>query len=604
MLKTMSTQLTLLMQAEGGKRNVRFLVKFCMLLLLLILLFTLLFHGIMLYEGREYSWLTGLYWTLTTMSTLGFGDITFSSDMGKVFSVVVLLSGMVFLLIMLPFTFIQFFYAPWLEAQNKARVPKTVPDTLTDHVIFTHFDSVAISLVEKLAPYGTPHVVVVNEMSRALELHDHGYRVLLGELDDPETYRRLRVEHAALVVVMNDDIVATNIIFTIREACDSVMIVSNANLADSVDILRLAGSSRVFHFTRLLGKALARRVLGVSMTTNIIGEFGRLRIAEVPCMRTWMQGKTIAETRLREMVGVNIVGIWQEGKFQLPTPATPITESTVLILAGTREQLIRFDQSIVLAAHEKHEEHAVLILGGGRVGRSVATNLRERHIDYRIVEKRPNAAAMKDNHIIRGSAADLDILLRAGIENTPSVIITTHDDDLNIYLTIYCRRLRPDAQIISRSSFDRNINTLHRAGANLVMSFSSLVTATVTNLLKPEQTLMLSEGLNVFRVPLSPKLEGKKLTEIRIRESTGCSVVAVKRGEEADINPDPTIPLKQGDELVLIGAAESEKLYNELYPSQPLAEAPDSNGLFPTVEERIEEEVEREAAERLRHFKR
>ncbi len=571
MLKTMSTQLTLLMQAEGGKRNVRFLVKFCMLLLLLILLFTLLFHGIMLYEGREYSWLTGLYWTLTTMSTLGFGDITFSSDMGKVFSVVVLLSGMVFLLIMLPFTFIQFFYAPWLEAQNKARVPKTVPDTLTDHVIFTHFDSVAISLVEKLGPYGTPHVVVVNELSRALELHDHGYRVLLGELDDPETYRRLRVEHAALVVVMNDDIVATNIIFTIREACDSVMIVSNANLADSVDILRLAGSSRVFHFTRLLGKALARRVLGVSMTTNIIGEFGRLRIAEVPCMRTWMQGKTIAETRLREMVGVNIVGIWQEGKFQLPTPATPITESTVLILAGTREQLIRFDQSIVLAAHEKHEEHAVLILGGGRVGRSVATNLRERHIDYRIVEKRPNAAAMKDNHIIRGSAADLDILLRAGIENTPSVIITTHDDDLNIYLTIYCRRLRPDVQIISRASFDRNINTLHRAGANLVMSFSSLVTATITNLLRPEQMLMLSEGLNVFRVPLSPKLEGKRLTEIRIRESTGCSVVAIKKGDDILVNPDPTIPLKQGEELVLIGSAESEKLYNELYPAPPEA---------------------------------
>ncbi len=571
MLKTMTTQLTLLMQAEGGKRNVRFLIRFCMLLLLLILLFTLLFHAIMLYEGREYSWLTGLYWTLTTMSTLGFGDITFSSDMGKVFSVVVLLSGMVFLLIMLPFTFIQFFYAPWLEAQNKARVPKTVPDTLTSHVIFTHFDSVAISLIEKLGPYGTPHVVVVNELSRALELHDHGYRVLLGELDDPETYRRLRVEHAALVLVMNDDIVATNIIFTIREACDNVMIISNANLTDSVDILKLAGSSRVFHFTRLLGKALARRVLGVSMTTNIIGEFGRLRIAEVPCMRTWMQGKTIAETRLREMVGVNIVGIWQEGKFQLPTPATAITESTVLILAGTREQLIRFDQSIVLAAHEKREEHAVLILGGGRVGRSVAANLRERHIDYRIVEKRPNAAAMKDNHIIRGSAADLDILLRAGIESTPSVIITTHDDDLNIYLTIYCRRLRPDVQIISRASFDRNINTLHRAGANLVMSFSSLVTATITNLLRPEQMLMLSEGLNVFRVPLSPKLEGKRLTEIRIRENTGCSVVAIKKGDDILVNPDPTIPLKQGEELVLIGSAESEKLYNELYPVPPEA---------------------------------
>lgn len=603
MLKTMATQLSLVMQAEGSTRNLCFLVKFCIALVVLILVYTILFHFIMLHEGREYSWITGLYWAMTTMSTLGYGDITFGSDIGKAFSVVVLVSGMVLLLIMLPFTFIQFFYAPWLDEQNKARVPRTVPDTLKGHVIFTHFDNVAVNLIEKLNQYDTSHVIVIPELSRALELHDRRYKILFGELDDPETYRRLRVEHAAMVVVMNKDIAATNIIFTIREVCDTVMIVTNADLADSVDILKLAGSTHVFQFTRLLGKALARRVLGVSMTSNIIGEFGRLRIAEVPAMRTWMQGKTIAETRLREMVGVNVVGIWQEGKFQIPTPTMPISESTVLILAGTREQLIRFDQSILLAAGEKSEEHAVLILGGGRVGQAVGDNLQARNIDYRMVEKRP-MPVKKDEHIIHGSAADLDTLLQAGIKTTPSIIITTHDDDLNIYLTIYCRRLRPDAQIISRSSFDRNINTLHRAGANLVMSFSSLVTATVTNLLKPEQTLMLSEGLNVFRVSLSPKLEGKKLTEIRIRENTGCSVVAVKRGEEIDINPNPTVPLRHEDELVLIGSAESEKLYNELYPSQPLAAITDSSLLEHTVEEEIEEEVEQEVAEHVRNFKR
>ena len=491
MLKTMATQLSLVMHAEGSTRNLRFLVKFCISLVVLILVYTALFHFIMLHEGREYSWITGLYWALTTMSTLGYGDITFTSDIGKAFSVVVLVSGMVLLLIMLPFTFIQFFYAPWLDEQNKARVPRTVPDTLKDHVIFTHFDNVAVNLIDKLNQYGTAHVIVVPELSKALELHDRRYKVLFGELDDPETYRRLRLEHAAMVVVMNEDIAATNIIFTIREVCDSVLTVANADLNDSVDILKLAGSSHVFQFTRLLGKSLARRVLGVSMTSNIIGEFGRLRIAEVPAMRTWLQGKTIADTRLREMVGVNIVGIWQEGKFQIPTPDTPINESTVLILAGSREQLIRFDQSILLASDTKPEEHAVLILGGGRVGKAVGNNLQARNIDYRVVEKRPMPST-RDEHIIHGSAADLDTLQQAGIATTPSIIITTHDDDLNIYLTIYCRRLRPDAQIISRASFDRNINTMHRAGANLVMSFSSLVTATITNLLKPEQMLMLS----------------------------------------------------------------------------------------------------------------
>lgn len=570
MFKTIATLLSMLLQKEGNARNRWFLIRFCAMLLVLIAICSLLFHAIMLYENRHYSWFTGVYWTFTTMSTLGYGDITFTSDVGKVFSTFVLLTGMVLLLSMLPFIFIKFFYVPWLERQNRARVPRTVPNTLSGHVIFTHFDHVAEILLDRLKQYGTEHIIVTPELSQALELHDRGYRVLFGGLDDPETYRKLRIDQAAMVVVLNDDMVATNIIFTIREVCAGVPTVANADLTDSVDILKVAGSTHVFQFTRLLGKSLARRVLGVSMTSNIIGEFGRLRIAEVPAMGTWLQDKSIAETRLRQVAGVNIVGLWQEGQFQLPRPDTVIGESTVLILAGTLEQLQCFDQSILLTSGESARQHAVLILGGGRVGEAICENLRARGIDYRVVEKQPLSRA--DKRIIHGSAADLEILLQAGLKTTPSIIITTHDDDLNIYLTIYCRRLRPDVQIISRASFDRNINTLHRAGANLVMSFSSLVTATVTNLLKPEQMLMLSEGLNVFRAALNPKLDGQCLSELRLRQDIGCSVVAIKRGEKIDVNPDPTQPLALGDELVLIGSAESEKRYHELYPEQPANE--------------------------------
>ena len=49
----------------------------------MILLYTVLFHLLMDYEGQEHTWLTGFYWTLTVMSTLGFGDITFHTDLGR-----------------------------------------------------------------------------------------------------------------------------------------------------------------------------------------------------------------------------------------------------------------------------------------------------------------------------------------------------------------------------------------------------------------------------------------------------------------------------------------------------------------------------------------
>jgi Trk K+ transport system NAD-binding subunit len=278
-----------------------------------------------------------------------------------------------------------------------------------------------------------------------------------------------------------------------------------------------------------------------------------------------MQGKTLAETRLREKAGVTVVGVWEHGKFEIPTAATVIGESTVLVLAGTAEQLDRFEAVMGFKGESSPNVAPVLVLGGGRVGQAVAQALIVRGIDFRVVEKRAGIAE-KDERFILGSAGDLDVLTRAGIYKTPSIIITTHDDNLNIYLAIYCRRLRPDVQIICRASLDRNVNTLHRAGANLVMSFSSMVTSTIMNLLEPQQMLMLSEGLNVFRVSAPEGLANRQLRSMRIREDTGCSVVAVKRKEELIINPEPDLTLETSDELVLIGTARSEKSFMKKYP--------------------------------------
>jgi len=564
-MKFIVAQLAFLFKGKLSQTNIKLLSKFFLILLAFFIIYSVLFHFLMKFENREYSWITGLYWTLTVMSTLGFGDITFNSDIGRIFSIIVLLNGIVFLLVILPFTFIQFFYAPWLDAHNKARAPKSVQDDVSDHVIFTNFDSSTTYMIDRCRQYTIPYVLLVPELTRALELYDLGYKVVLGQLDDPDTYARLRVSQAALVVVMNDDMAATNIISTIRETSDTVSTVTNADLDDSLDILRLAGSTHVFQFTKMLGKALARRVLGISMQANVIGRFDELMIAEAPAMQTVLQGKTLAESRLRQIAGVTVVGIWEKGRFEIPGPETRINASTVLVLAGSEEQLGRYDEVIRLDRSRDIQQGPVLVLGGGRVGRSVAETLEARGIDYRVVEKRP-VIASKSEKFVLGSAGDLDVLIQAGIYRTPSIIVTTHDDDLNIYLTIYCRKLRLDAQIISRASLDRNINTLHRAGANLVMSFTSLCANTIMNLLKPGKLLMLSEGLHIFRAVLESSLVGRSLAENRIRETTGCTIIAVKRAERMIINPDPEMVLQTKDELILVGAADAEKEFIQKYP--------------------------------------
>ncbi|TVR31640.1 MAG: two pore domain potassium channel family protein, partial [Nitriliruptor sp.] len=110
----------------GG--SARALVRLVILLVGSIALFSVGFHVIMAMEGREFSWAASVYWTVVTMSTLGFGDIVFESDLGRLYSIVVLFAGAVLILVLLPFTFIQLVYLPWREATREARAPRSVPD--------------------------------------------------------------------------------------------------------------------------------------------------------------------------------------------------------------------------------------------------------------------------------------------------------------------------------------------------------------------------------------------------------------------------------------------------------------------------------------------
>ena len=126
-MKYLCSQLGFLLSAGESRANLAALLKYFAFLVLLVTAYAVLFHLIMSrIEGQQHSWITGFYWTLVVMTTLGFGDITFTSDVGRLFSLVVLLSGVVFLLVMLPFLFIRLFYAPWLESRVRLRAPREV----------------------------------------------------------------------------------------------------------------------------------------------------------------------------------------------------------------------------------------------------------------------------------------------------------------------------------------------------------------------------------------------------------------------------------------------------------------------------------------------
>lgn len=535
---------------------------FLAVLAVLFITYGIVFHYVMAYEGQtDFSWLTGFYWTLVTMTTLGFGDIVFQTDLGRFFSMVVLFSGVLFLLVMLPFTFIEFFYAPWMKAQNQARAPKELPEETEGHVIITHLDAVTEALIAKLNAYKIQYVILEPDLQKALDLSDSGYNVVNREPDDLLTYESLRVRNADMVVASGSDTINTNVTFTVREYSDRVPVAVTAASPDSVDILEMAGANHILQLGEMLGKSLARRTLGGNARVHVIGHIDNLVIGEATAQETPLIGKTLKESGLREKIGVNVVGVWERGVFKQPLPDTVINEKTVLVLAGSVDQLRRYDE--VLSIYHVSDQ-PVVIIGAGRVGRAAAKALEDRQIDYRIIDKNPERIRNPEKYIL-GDAADLRVLEKAGIRDAHTTLITTHDDDVNIYLTIYCRRLCPNMQIISRANFEKNINTLHRAGADFVMSYASMGANSLFNILEKQDVVMVAEGLNVFNRSVNKKLAGKSLRQTDIRQKTGCSVIAIADGEKLDINPNPDCVMNDGEDLILIGPFEGESRYNEIY---------------------------------------
>jgi len=179
-----------------------------------------------------------------------------------------------------------------MEAQALARAPRELPEETSRHVVLTHYDAVTAALINKLTHYHYSYVLLVPDSAEAGRLQDRGLNVLVGDLDNPDTYRRARVDRADLVATTVNDVVNTTVAFTVRELSKDVPVIATANDVASVDILELAGASHVLQLGDMLGKSLARRIIAGDAMSHVIGQFDQLLIAEATPAGTPLLGKT------------------------------------------------------------------------------------------------------------------------------------------------------------------------------------------------------------------------------------------------------------------------------------------------------------------------
>lgn len=554
-----------LLEEPEMRRNVGVVLRYVGFLVLVVVIYSVAFHFIMWnVEGEQHSWITGLYWTLTVMSTLGFGDVTFQSDIGRLFSVIVLVSGIVLLLVLLPFVFIRYFYAPWLEAQVRRRAPRELPESTSGHVLITDFDPMAEGLAHRLELMEIPHFILEPDPEKASRMHDDGLPAVTGDPEDRLTWERVRARQARLVLANGEDTRNANVVLTAHEVAPDLRVAAVANVEDSVDILELTGA-QVLPLKRRLGEQLANRVNVGHAGAHVIGSFRDLLIAEFTVHDTPLAGKTIRESQLRDALGLNVVGVWEEAVLRPADPDYRLSESSVPVVVGTENQIRELDE--LLAIYDV-TPNPVVVIGGGKVGRSATRALKSRGAKVHMIEKNPG---LRDrigdlpDRLFIGDAAHRELLAEAGLEDAPSVLLTTNDDAVNIYLAVYCRRLNPDVRLVSRITSERNMEAVRRAGVDLALSFAALGVETVQALLQGRELIFLGAGIELYQIPVPASLEEKTLAESDIRARTGLNVIALETPDGKVVNPGSESRMPAGSTLLMLGESGRLETFKEAY---------------------------------------
>ena len=214
----------------------------------------------------------------------------------------------------------------------------------------------------------------------------------------------------------------------------------------------------------------------------------------------------------------------------------------------------------------KMKDH-VIICGYGQVGSSAAAALQESGRQIAVIDSNPDrvsAAHESEMIAIEGDATQDETLRIAGVERAGSIIVTTGDDSLNLFIVLSAHTLNPDLYIIARANQAVNGEKLRRAGANRIVSPYEIGGRHMANIvIRPHVTdffdvVTLSGGEEIWveEQLLGPScpLVGRSVVESDIRRQTGVTLIAIYRPQSGtNIVPDSSTRLAEGDKLIVLG---------------------------------------------------
>ncbi|MFC3478834.1 potassium channel family protein [Halobacterium litoreum] len=530
-------------------------IAYVVLLVAVALTFTVLYKfGMAAFEGYHVSYVQSFHFVIETLTTTGYGEFAeWETTVMLLFVDLMQVTGVFLLFLTLPM-----FVVPWVEERLEIEPPTAVD--LEDHVVICGFGERGKTLASEFDAQGVDYVIVDADRDDALALHEDGHPVVHGDPESTQTLERADVADARAVVLDENDELNATIALTVDELAPGVQTVCFVEDPSLADYLRYAGADRVLSPRQILGRSLAQKV--TAAVTPQLGdavEVGEdFEIVEMPIQHdSEIEGVSLESSGIRERTGVNVIGAWFAGEFVgSPDPDRALDRNTILLVAGREAQLESLKR-ITLAEGRSRRTERVIVAGYGEVGTAVREVLDSEDIDTTVVDERDLPGVD-----VVGDVTEEGTLSQAGIGDASALILALGDDTATVFSTLVAREASEDVEIICRANDTESVPKLYAAGADYVLSLSTVAGRMLAQSILGEDVMALDKQIDIVRTQ-APNFEGQTLAEADIRHRTGVTVIAVERDGTVVSELDADFRIQPTDALVVAGADEDIAAFNE-----------------------------------------
>ena len=296
--------------------------------------------------------LDAVYQTVTTVTTVGFREVRPFSSAGKVFTIVLVLTGVGTALYNLTLVIQAVIEGELSELLGRRKMERQI-GRMGNHVIVCGWGRVGRAITEYVARAGEEVVVVDRDPDRAQSI---GHPFVLGDATDDHVLVEAGIERArVLVSALTTD--ADNLFVTLsgRSLRPDLFIVARARVEESQAKLLQAGADRVVNPQSIGGKRMAAFVLQphVAEFLDVVMHDGTLefRLEEIVVPEgSPLEGASLRDAHIRDQTGALILAMrGQDGTFTTnPAPETVLGAGQILIAIGTESQL----QALAAAAKQ------------------------------------------------------------------------------------------------------------------------------------------------------------------------------------------------------------------------------------------------------------